>query len=46
MESTKRILIVDDEESLRFLYSEELREEGYEPILAENGKEAIIKMTL
>lgn len=41
MESTQRVLIVEDDESLRFLYSEELREEGYEPMLAKNGKEAI-----
>jgi DNA-binding response OmpR family regulator len=36
-----KILIVEDDESQRFLYSEELREEGYEPITAKNGKEAI-----
>jgi two-component system, response regulator, stage 0 sporulation protein F len=41
MELKAKVLIIDDEENLRFLYSEELREEGYEPILAENGKEAI-----
>jgi DNA-binding response OmpR family regulator len=41
MESKAKVLIVDDEESLRFLYAEALREEGYEPILAKNGKEAI-----
>jgi len=36
-----KILIVEDDASLRFLYSEELREEGYDPVLAKNGKEAI-----
>ena len=36
-----KILIVEDDESQRFLYSEELREEGYESITAKNGKEAI-----
>ena len=33
----KKILIVDDEEHIRFLYSEELSEEGYEVITAESG---------
>ncbi len=33
----KKILIVDDEEHIRFLYSEELREEGYDVITAESG---------
>ena len=33
----KKILIVDDEEHIRFLYSEELKEEGYEVITAESG---------
>lgn len=41
MESKQRVLIVEDDEDLRFLYSEELREEGYDPIQAKNGKEAI-----
>jgi CheY-like chemotaxis protein len=36
-----KILIVEDDESQRFLYSEELKEEGYDPILAKNGKEAM-----
>jgi len=36
-----KILIVEDDESQRFLYSEELKEESYEPITAKNGKEAI-----
>lgn len=44
MESKAKILVVEDDEALSFLYSEELREEGYEPILAKNGKEAIRKL--
>ena len=42
----KRILIVDDEESIRFLYKEELEEDGFEGELAENGKEALEKLPL
>ncbi len=30
----KKILIVEDEEPLRFLYEEELKEEGYEVLTA------------
>lgn len=41
METKPKVLIVDDEEGLRFLYSEELREEVYEPISVKNGKEAM-----
>ncbi len=37
----KKILVVEDEESLRLFYEEELRAEGYEVITAKNGKEAI-----
>jgi len=36
-----RILIVEDDEAQRFLYHEELVEEGYEIVLAGNGKEAL-----
>ena len=32
-----KILIVDDEEHIRFLYSEELTEAGYEVITADGG---------
>jgi two-component system, response regulator, stage 0 sporulation protein F len=32
-----KILIVDDEEHIRFLYSEELTESGYEVITADSG---------
>ncbi len=37
----KRILVVDDEESIRFLYKEELEEEGYVVQCAKNGEEAL-----
>ncbi len=37
----KRILVADDEMSIRLLYSEELKEEGYDVITAANGKEAL-----
>ncbi len=40
----KRILIVEDEEPLRFLYEEELKEEGYEVLTACNGKEALLRL--
>jgi len=41
MDPSAKILIVEDDESQRSLYSEELKEEGYDPVLAKNGKEAI-----
>jgi two-component system response regulator (stage 0 sporulation protein F) len=37
----KKILVVEDEESLRLLYKEELTAEGYEILTAGNGREAI-----
>jgi two-component system response regulator MprA len=37
----KRILLVDDERSIRESLSKILRAEGYEVVLAENGQEAI-----
>lgn len=37
----KKIMVVDDEENIRFLYKEELMEEGYEVILAGTGREAL-----
>ncbi len=36
-----KILIVDDEESIRLLYSEELTSDGYEVVLAEDGHELV-----
>lgn len=40
----KRILVVDDEENIRILYSEELQDEGYDVIVASNAEEADIKI--
>jgi DNA-binding response OmpR family regulator len=40
----KKILVVDDEESIRFLYQEELVEEGFEVEVAVNGEEALQKL--
>jgi two-component system, response regulator, stage 0 sporulation protein F len=37
----KKILLVEDEESLMLLYKEELKAEGYEVVTAGNGKEAL-----
>lgn len=37
----KSILVVDDEENIRFLYKEELIDEGYDVILASGGAEAL-----
>jgi DNA-binding response OmpR family regulator len=42
----KRIMIVDDEENIRFLYKEELEEEGFTVELAKNGEEALEKLPL
>jgi len=39
-----KILIVEDEESLRALYEEELKGEGYAVLTAANGKEAISQL--
>jgi len=41
-----KILIVEDEENIRLLYKEELKDLGYEVFLASNGKEAIKKYDL
>jgi len=40
----KTILIVDDDESQRFLCQEALTEEGYGVVVAKDGKEAIEKV--
>lgn len=40
----KTILVVDDEENIRFLFKEELEDEGYRVDLAESGYEAIEKV--
>jgi DNA-binding NtrC family response regulator len=39
----EKILCVDDDSSLLLFYQEELSEEGYEVIVARNGKEALEK---
>lgn len=39
----KKILLVDDEESIQLLYREEFAEDGYEVISAMNGEEALEK---
>jgi len=39
-----RILLVEDEEGLRLLYQQELEDEGYEVLIAKNGKEAIQRL--
>ncbi len=38
-------MVVDDEENIRFLYKEELTDEGYEVILAGNAEEALEKIS-
>ncbi|MEE4240150.1 MAG: response regulator [Desulfopila sp.] len=37
----KKILLVDDEENIRFIYEEEFKEEGYDIITAANGMDAL-----
>ncbi|OQX13748.1 MAG: two-component system response regulator [Desulfobulbaceae bacterium A2] len=37
----KKILLVDDEEGIHLLYSEELMDEGYTVVSAYNGSEAL-----
>ena len=37
----KKILVVDDEKNIRLLLNEELTDEGYDVILAENGTKAL-----
>lgn len=36
-----RLLIVDDEESIRLLYQQEFLDEGYDVLLASSGEEAL-----
>jgi CheY-like chemotaxis protein len=42
----KKILVVDDEENIRFLYKEELEEEGFIVELAKDGEEALEKIPI
>ncbi len=37
----KVVLVADDDENLRTLYGEDLKDEGYQVILAQNGREVI-----
>jgi DNA-binding response OmpR family regulator len=39
-----KILIVDDEDNIRLFYSEELRDEGYEVITAQDGYQLLDKI--
>jgi DNA-binding response OmpR family regulator len=39
--AVKKILVVEDDESQRLLYHDELAEDGYEVMLAANGMEAL-----
>lgn len=41
----KKILVVDDEESIRFLYTEELEEDGFSVDVAKSGEEALEKVS-
>lgn len=43
MPGTKKILIVDDDMTLRELYEERIRAEGYQIVSASDGEEAIKK---
>jgi len=36
-----KILVVDDDPSIRMLYKEELEDEGYDVVVASSGKQAI-----
>lgn len=42
----KKILLVDDEESIHLLYREELEEDGYEVHSALSGEEALEKLNI
>jgi CheY-like chemotaxis protein len=42
----KTVLIVDDDTNLRRLYKAELEAEGYETMLAANGREAVELLVL
>ena len=40
----EKVLVVDDEENVRFLYEQELIDEGYQTVLASDGKECLEKV--
>ncbi|MGV7221867.1 MAG: response regulator [Nitrospinales bacterium] len=46
MTTKKNILVVDDEENIRFLYKEVLSDEGYEVTLASSAEEALEKIKI
>ncbi len=37
----KKLMFIDDEESIRLLYKEEFEEKGFSVVLASNGEEAL-----
>ena len=39
-----KIMVVDDEEHIRLLYSEELKEEGYDVVTADSGHKLLEKI--
>ncbi len=41
MAEKPRLLVVDDEESIRLLYEQEFTDEGYDVLLASSGEEAL-----
>ena len=45
-QTMKKILLIDDEESIHLLYREEFEEEGYEVHSALSGEEALEKVAL
>jgi len=44
IKTKKKIMVVEDEENLRYMYERELTKEGYEVTLAGDGKEALNKI--
>ncbi len=44
MAKKKNILVVDDEDNIRFLYKEEFEDEGYHVDVASSGEEAVEKL--
>ena len=42
----KKVLVVDDEENIRFLYKEELEEAGYQVTVAATAEDAMEKIKL
>ena len=40
--SGDKIMIVDDEEHIRFLYSEELEDAGYQVVTVSNGRDDLV----